>query len=511
VPEPERLGEVLPFGLHPWGKLLGLLTGFLLLDLSYHLWRRQRAAWWLAVAMSILAAVGHLLRRHASLALPPALTTVLLVLLRGRFTVRSEPRSIARGVGLVAASLVAAIAYGALGFWLLHQRDFGMQFDWRDACLRSLRQYALLGNPDLVPRTRHASWFLGSLDVLGVGAALFAAFSLYRPLAFRLRTLPHERAQAARLLASYGRSSVDHFKLASDKSFFFGPGASCFLAYRAAWGFAIVLGDPVGRPEAVEPTLRGFGDFCAGNGWRVAFHQAGPDLLDTYRALRYDVLKVGEEGIVDLGVFVSRTANGSSFRRVRNRGEKLGLRVERSEPPLSRELLDELEAISNEWMSLPGRRERGFTLGRFVRNEIAVTPVFVGRDSSGRALAFMNQIPCWPPGDTTIDLMRHRADIPNGTMDFLFHEAMTSLATRHRRFSLGLAPLAGVGDRPGASLEERAMHQIYERLNRFFSYKGLRSYKSKFEPIWEERFLVYQGGPAGLVNAGIALTRVTEG
>jgi phosphatidylglycerol lysyltransferase len=102
-------------------------------------------------------------------------------------------------------------------------------------------------------------------------------------------------------------------------------------------------------------------------------------------------------------------------------------------------------------------------------------------------------------------------EVPNGTMDFLFLEVLLALSARYRRFSLGLAPLSGVGDRPGAPLEERAVHQVYERLNRFFSYKGLRAYKAKFEPAWEERFLVYEGGPAGLVRAGLALTRVTEG
>jgi len=140
-----------------------------------------------------------------------------------------------------------------------------------------------------------------------------------------------------------------------------------------------------------------------------------------------------------------------------------------------------------------------------------MTPVFVARNGDGVALAFVNLIPCWPAGDATIDLMRHRVETPNGTMDFLFLETMTALAAQHRRFSLGLAPLSGVGDRPGAPIEERAMHQLYERLNRFFSYQGLRSYKGKFEPLWEERFLVYQGGATGLVNAGIALGRVTEG
>jgi phosphatidylglycerol lysyltransferase len=75
---------------------------------------------------------------------------------------------------------------------------------------------------------------------------------------------------------------------------------------------------------------------------------------------------------------------------------------------------------------------------------------------------------------------------------------------------LGLAPLAGIGDRPGAPLEERALNQLSERLTRFFSYKGLRFYKAKFDPDWEERFLAYRGGPAGLARVGLALTRVTE-
>lgn len=48
-------------------------------------------------------------------------------------------------------------------------------------------------------------------------------------------------------------------------------------------------------------------------------------------------------------------------------------------------------------------------------------------------------------------------------------------------------------------------------LNRYFSYKGLRHYKAKFEPAWEPRFLVYQGGPPGLVQTALALARATEG
>jgi phosphatidylglycerol lysyltransferase len=511
VPEPPHLGEVLPFGLHHWGKLLGLLTGFLLVDLSYHLWRRRRAAWAGALVISVLAAIAHLLHGHnVGLALAPLLTAVLLVLLRTHFTVRSEPRSIAQGVGMVAITLLVTLAYGSFGFWLLDRRDFGMEFHWQEACARSLRQYALLGNPDLTPHTLHARWFLYSLEVLGVGAALFAAFSLYRPIAFRLRTLPYERAAARHLVERYGRSSLDYFKMTGDKSFFFGPEHACFVGYRVAWGFAIGLGDPVGAADTVVPTLQAFLHSAALNGWRVAFHQVSAEFLGEYRKLGLSVLKIGEEAVVELDTFVTKTAEAKTFRRVRSRGSSGGLDVVRYEPPIAPEILDELAAISEEWLRIPGRRERGFTLGRFQRSEIAGTPVFAARDASGRMLAFVNQIPCWPDGTTTVDLMRHRLEIPNGTMDYLFLRTLEMLSSEYRRFSLGLAPLAGVGDHPGASLEERAVHQIYERLNRFFSYKGLRSYKSKFDPVWEDRFFCYEGGPQALLRAGMALGRMTE-
>ena len=509
---PALFSFLLPFGMHHWGKHLTLASGFLLVDLSYHLYRRRRAAWWLACATLMLAAGAHAGRgHHPYLAIAPAATLVLLLRLRPRFTVRSEPRSIVQGLMVVAASLFAAIAYGATGFWLLDRRDFGIEFAWSDAIVRSLQNFGLSGNADLVPHTRHARWFLDSLQVMGAVSVGFAVFSLYRPLAFRLRTLPAERERARRLIELHGRSSLDYFKTWPDKSFYFGPGATTVIAYRAAWGVAVALGDPVGSPGGLESCVRSFLSFCADNGWRVAFHQTLPDLLPLYKSLDFAVLKIGEEALIDLQAFAAKTRHSNAFRRIANRAKTTDLQVTYHRPPHDVAVVDEVQAISDDWRTVPGRRERGFTLGTFQRDYIAGTPLFICRNAPGQALAFVNIIPCWPAGDTTIDLMRHRAEVPNGTMDLLFTETLTRLqADGARRFSLGLAPLAGVGDRPGASIEERAMHQLYERLNRFFSYKGLRNYKAKFEPAWEDRFLVYQGGPAGLVNAGIALTRMAE-
>jgi lysylphosphatidylglycerol synthetase-like protein (DUF2156 family) len=44
-------------------------------------------------------------------------------------------------------------------------------------------------------------------------------------------------------------------------------------------------------------------------------------------------------------------------------------------------------------------------------------------------------------------------------------------------------------------------------LTRSNYYKGMREYKGKFEPIWEDRFLIDQGGPAGLVRTAVSLVQ----
>jgi len=59
-------------------------------------------------------------------------------------------------------------------------------------------------------------------------------------------------------------------------------------------------------------------------------------------------LKVGEEALVDLQVFITRTQEASGFQRVRRRAQTLGLQVTRHEPPHPEVLFDEVQRISNE-------------------------------------------------------------------------------------------------------------------------------------------------------------------
>jgi phosphatidylglycerol lysyltransferase len=509
---PKLFNTLLPYGLHQWSRTLTLVFGFMLIYLSLHLLQRRRVAWGLAVGTTVLSLLAHIGRGlHWYAGIVSAITLVLLVVWRRYFTVRSEPRSVARGVLLLILSVLIVMAYGTAGFWLLEQRDFGSSFDLIEAFYRTLREFILVGNSDLVPYTRHARWFLSSLRILGLVAGVVGAYSLFRPLAYRLRTLPQERAIVKGIIEQHGRSALDYFKLWPDKSYFFSEDERCVIAYKVAWNVALSLGDPVGPEDQIESTARHFISWCADNGWMVAFHQALPDFIPMYRRLGLQVLKLGEEAVINLEHFCTETARHKFFRYTRNKFEKEGYTLTRYMPPHPAELLDEVEAISREWLSLPGRRERTFTLGEFRHDYLNETPLFVMRTPTGQALAFVNEVPAYPSGTATIDLMRHRVDIPNGTMDYLFLGLLLRLKDEgYTHFNLGLAPFSGVGDRPGATLQERAVHELFEHLNQFFSYKGLRNYKNKFEPEWVDRYIVYQGGVPGLLRTAAAIQRVTE-
>jgi phosphatidylglycerol lysyltransferase len=499
-----------PFGFYHLSRILTLILGFFLIYLSFHLFQRRRTAWWLAAITLfpvIIVHIGH--GRQLYLALLPLLTLAFLITFRSCYSVRSEPRNITQGIRFMALSLISALVFGIVGFYFLDKREFGIEFNLFDSLIRTLREYLWIGNNDLVPLTRHARWFLDALDVAGITGLVFAVYSLFRPIAFRLRTLPHERARAAAILQQYGRTPEHYFTTLPDKSYFFSPANSGYIAYRAASGIAVVLSDPV-APEPMIPRLvQDFMNYCGGNGWKVSFLYVPPDFLPIYDKLGLRAMRIGADAIVDLDHFCNQVITAKQFRKIKRRLEDDGYHVNFYPLPHGPELIDQVEAVSREWLSTQGRRERSFAIRPFTREYAAQTPLFVVLNAEDQAIAFVNQAPTYQPGRATIDMMRHRLGLPYGIMDYLFSELFCMLyEAGYKTFNLGLAPMTGVGEKPDSTIEERIIRLIFDLFSRYLPYEGLRTYKSKFEPTWEDRYLVYQGGPQGLVRIGTAIFQI---
>ena len=498
--------DLLPFGLIYWGRSLTLVFGFILVYLSLNLFQRRRVAWYLATGASAILAVAHIMSGH--LAIAPTLALVLLLVFRRRFTVRSETPSIRRGIGLMSLSLLIVLIYGAIGFWL-NRSSFNLHISSGDSVVRTLRQVTLVGNSDLAAHTRYARWFLESLSFLGLVAWVFSVWSLFRPVAFRLQVLPQEQAIARAVLERHGRSPYDFFKVWPDKSQFFSESKKSFIGYATIRGVAFVLGDPVGPDDELEKITTSFLDYCANNGWLVCFLL--PDMIPMYERLGLSTLKIGEEAVVDLEHFSRQTAQKKDFRYQRRRFERDGYRFMRYKPPHSAALLDEVEEVSKEWLLLPNHREIGFIQGRFERSYVETTSISVVRDPSGRVIAFVNEMPSYRKDEAVLDMMRYRPKVVNAVMDYIFQETMLALKEEgYRSFNMGVAPFSGLGGRPGAPLIEKALGLLF-RLNWFVSSQGLRHYKAKFEPVWEDRFVAYHGGPLALVRMGLGVTKAVEG
>ena len=153
----------------------------------------------------------------------------------------------------------------------------------------------------------------------------------------------------------------------------------------------------------------------------------------------------------------------------------------------------EIREVSDEWLQIPGRRERRFALGMFDEAYLNSTPIFTAADAAGRVLAFVNVIPSFRKGETTIDLMRRRTEAPNGIMDYVFVKLfLRNKEQGFERFNLGMAPMAGFHEQEEATPEERAIHAFFQHLNFLFSFKGLLAYKAKFATVWEPRYLIYR-------------------
>ena len=320
-----------------------------------------------------------------------------------------------------------------------------------------------------------------------------------------------EAQKAQAIVEEYGHSSLAVFTLLSDKTYYFSPSGQSMIAYVPKGRGAIALGDPIGPIADRQETIIGFQQFCLRNDWYPAFYQTLPDDLELYKSLGFQVIKIGEEAIIDLKTFTLQGKAGKNFRPSINRLTKLGYKIQFYQPPITNDLLHQLKPVSDEWLKMVQGSEKQFSLGWFDETYLRQYQIAVVYNSEGKIVAFANIVPGFQLNEVTIDLMRHRPSIENGTMDFLFVSMLQYFKEQGcEGFNFGLSALAGVGKTRESPRLERVLRYLYQHLNKFYNFKGLHAYKDKFRPQWESRYLVYPSFTA-LPDVVVALIRADSG
>jgi phosphatidylglycerol lysyltransferase len=255
-PLPEReaiLHSVFPLEFLHLSRFITLLIGFALVVLSFNVYKRKKRAFIPVAFLACLSIAFHLTK---GLDYEEAVfSLVLLVALlfgRTRFTVQSSVPDFRDAASRFGLGIALTIAYGIVGFWVLDRRQFGADFNLHQALQNTISLLLFAPEPQLVPHTMYARWFLQSFYVISATAIVYGTVMLFRPVLYRYRTQPHEHVLALHLVSTYGRTALDNFKCWPDKSYFFTKDQNAFVTYKVAGAVAVALGDPTGPPGQIH-------------------------------------------------------------------------------------------------------------------------------------------------------------------------------------------------------------------------------------------------------------------
>ncbi len=468
--------------------------------LSLLAWIAAPHAWQPAgvAAASVLAPLGAVLL--VPIALRPALT----------------PKRPLRGVllGLAACGVALAVAAGR-----------------RDLTAASLVcLFATLAAFPLWPelsdvRARREGWGL----LLGATTAVSALFLMDRPpgqftavLAFILiaalaaavwglfllgRHAPLEATHATALVRpvyeQHAGAGVSPFALMADKRHFWSNDGKAFLAYASRAGVNVVLGPGIGPSQSLPGLNQQFREECRRRGWEIAFYQVAEPAGDGLGfGVRY---RIGSEAIVDLNALTLDGPSMADLRHEVSRGRRHGVTVSVTpENELAGETRSAIDAIAATWARRHALGEMAFSVGRRSDKPDVPTTVGLAYDGRGHLAAYTTWL--WLPAaaGVVLDEVRRLPGAPAGAMDLLLFTCMDQFRGRATWASLGVAPLAGAAQ---AGRLARLESFLLRQLGISTASATLYSFKGKYQPRWEPRYMVverFADWPAAIL-AGLLL------
>ncbi|HLZ65291.1 MAG TPA: bifunctional lysylphosphatidylglycerol flippase/synthetase MprF [Aliidongia sp.] len=470
------LQDLVPLWAVEMSNFFGSLAGVLLLFVARGLFHRLDGAWWVALLLAIIN-LGLSLAKGLAWDEAAVIAFFILMLLatRREFT---RPASLLRQP--FTAEWFAGIAVVLAGSsWILffafrdvaYTHELWWHFEFDEQAPRALR--ALLGMAVLAL-------------VLGTGQLLRTAPGRVAPPS------AGELDQAEKIIGEQGRSEA-MLAMMGDKSFLFSASGRSFLMYAKRGRSWVALYDPVGPREEWPELIWRFVELADEHGGRAAFYQVRAESLPLYLDAGLKLLKLGEEAIVPLADFTLQGGRWSGLRYALKRGEREGLAIEMLAPEEAERRIATLTRISDAWLASRRAKEKSFSVAAFEPSFIAAQSVAL-LTQAGDPVAFVSLMTTDRRKEATVGIMRHTPAASPYAMEFLF----TCLARHLRedgfeRLCLGMAPLAGIGRTPLSSRWHRIAGLVWEHGGRVYNFQGLRTFKNKFHPDWEPRYLAASG------------------
>jgi phosphatidylglycerol lysyltransferase len=503
--------QFLPMDVSESSRLGMYLTGLFLLAIARGIWRRKRAAWWLAVVLLSLTTLLQFARgpafHHAALALA---ILGLLIWRRRDYVAASDQPSIRWAFIIGVPILVGVIIYGVVGLLRLRAEVIGKN-NIRAAVQTTLELIFLQSTDSQIAVSPRASNFFIQISVGGMLSGLIMVLLLLRPVFQRALEPVFCRSMIRTIIDQWGCDPLDEFAVLPDKSYWLSGDRQLFFAYSLWRNFAVCLVGPVGPPERWGPATQEFLRFCRVQDWEPVFYLARSELRPIFGECGLKSFKVGEDARLSVADFNLKGSKFQNLRTARNKARKEG-KVSRwyqpGDGPFDYGLEAQLKLLSDEWLKKKQGSEMTFDLGSFDLQRIRKDGVAAIFNAEGKLEAFATWLSYRQGSGRCLDLMRSYPEA-KGVMDFLIVESIDHFkGWGVEEVSLGNAPLANAEQDPCLyGREEKAVKFLFERFNRYYGYKSLFEFKKKYQPEWQGRYLGFRPS-VNLVLAAIALVRV---
>jgi len=519
--------------------LLSVVPALIVLVLAAGLRRGRRFAWWATLLFhTLLLTVGafyavdyyqwaidnDLLADGTSwvawlvpLVLLPVLVIGLLLATRRSFAVQA-PAGVYRRLGLTVAALVLGLWVVFVALGSVDADDFDPPVSVSDLIVDFPARLLPNGYLSIIEPTSEPTAGLGRFVTDWIPVAVWAVVLIGLLRSFvsaRVESADTDRLQAQQILERHGTSSLSHLTTWAGNSYWFAAGGRSFVAYRVEGGVAITTGDPIGPPDELASAIEEFVAFCHAHHWTVCLYSVTDAVKRVTDGFGWPSLQVAEETVLPLG---SLAFTGKKFQDIRtsiSRAGKSGITAEwigyRSAPLAVR---DQIEAISEEWVSDKALPEMGFTLGGLDELEDPTVRCLIAVDTDRTIHGVTSWMPCYSDGEPigwTLDFMRRRTGTDTtgfkGVMEFLIGTAALDLQAQGAQFlSLSGAPLAQADPDDEQAGVQRVLQVIGATMEPVYGFRSLLRFKAKFQPEYRPMYLCYPEA-AVLPRIGLAISR----
>ncbi|WP_056949580.1 bifunctional lysylphosphatidylglycerol flippase/synthetase MprF [Lentilactobacillus kisonensis] len=470
--------RLVPYSIFFVSHMMNIIVAFLLIGLGSGIWARTKRAFWPTVVVVILSILNTWFNEAFTWRMITVFVVILVTLWLSRGVLYRDRMANSWGALVLNSSIfiVTFVVYTMIG--IAANRHSPLHFD---------AAY-------LFPS--EAVWLIGFVGLLIAILVLFITniyLTAYRP---GWLSEPFDAKRVRGVIDKFGGNENSHLAFLRDKQIYFyqeNGVDQVFFMYKQVADKLLIMGEPVGNPAKVGAAIDNFMTTADKQGLKLIFYEINQALTMQLHESGFDFIKTGEDGLVDLDQFTLSGKRHRGERALMHKFDREGFKFEVVSPPFTKEFMQTLKTISDEWLGNKG--EKGFSLGFFDDYYLRQAPIAVMKNAAGEIVAFANIMPDGNKLTTSIDLMRSSAKAPSGIMDgVLINLYEESRKKGFKYFDLGMSPLSNVGTSRFSFTQERIVHLIYQYGYKFYSFEGLRSYKDKYVDKWESKYIAYYRG-----------------